>query len=169
MKSDSKIITLSLKVRLTAIVFLATTISTIGTATYLLTNLNKPANTLIISVAAAYLITLIVCCGLTLVISQFAIINPLKKSSVLAQKIADGDLTVNMNFFKLAEVKEMIDSIDKARESLRKLVTEIKQSSTEVDVSSKTLTNIIDEENSQVKRITEGLQNLSDGFKTKDE
>ncbi|WP_411681139.1 methyl-accepting chemotaxis protein [Clostridium thailandense] len=164
MDSNSKIVTLSLRIRLVIMVFAAITVSVISTAWYLLRNLDKPVGTLIINLIPVYLIIALIGCTLISFMSKMIIVNPLKKSSLLTQKIAEGDLTVDMNLFTFAEVKEMVDSVDKARENLRQLVTEIKKSSLEVDGSSNELANALENANSNVERITNGLENLSNDF-----
>lgn len=164
MDRNNKLITLSLRIRLTIMVFMAVTIAVISTAYYILNNIDKPVNALIVNLIPVYLIIVLIACTLISFMSDIAIVKPLKKSSLLTQKIAEGDLTTSLDLFTFAEVKEMVDSVDKARENLRILVTEIKQSSLEVDLSSKTLADTLEEANSDVERITDGLENLSNDF-----
>lgn len=164
MDRNNKLITLSLRIRLTIMVFMAVTIAVISTAYYILNNIDKPVNALIVNLIPVYLIIVLIACTLISFMSDIAIVKPLKKSSLLTQKIAEGDLTTSLNLFTFAEVKEMVDSVDKARKNLRILVTEIKQSSLEVDLSSKTLADTLEEANSDVERITDGLEDLSNDF-----
>lgn len=164
MDRNKKFITVSLIVRLTMLVFMAVTIAVISTASYLLHNMDKPVHTLIINLIPVYVVITAVSCIFISLMSYALIVKPLKKGSLLAQKIAEGDLTANINLFTLAEVREMVDSLEKARENLRYLVTEIKQSSLEVDVSSKGLTKTLESANSDVEKITDGLENLSNDF-----
>jgi methyl-accepting chemotaxis protein len=164
MGRKEKFLKISFRTRLTLMTFFAVALSIFAVAFYVLKNVDKPVNTLMINVSIIGVIAVAISSVITSLMSNFSIVKPLRLSSEMAQAIAEGDLTAEMNMFALAEVKLMVDSIDKAKENLRVLVTQIQKSSLEIDVLSKTLTDISDAANVDMREITSGVETLSNDF-----
>ena len=164
MNNTSKIMALSLRIRLTFLVFLSVTISVLSTAVYILSNLDKSLYALVVSLIAIYLVVAAISCTLIRFMSDAIIIKPLKKISMLAEKLAEGDLTENVNICTFAEVKMMADSVNKARENLRMLISGIKQLAQDTDMSSKSLSDTLEAADYETKNITNALNDLANDF-----
>lgn len=94
------------------------------------------------------------------IVSEFFIIRPVKKGIMLADSIADNDLSVHVEAKHSGEAGQLIHSLQQAQDNLRNLITQIQDSSGKINVSSEDLDKIIDKANSQVKDINAGIGHL---------
>lgn len=91
-------------------------------------------------------------------LSEGLLIKPLKKGIILADSIANNDLSVNIQTTQHGETGKMIQSLLKAKDNLRDLIASMQNSSGKVTLSSEELNSIIEQAASQVNEINEGIK-----------
>lgn len=95
-------------------------------------------------------------------------LNPLDEVQSLLQKVADGDLTVNIEVKSQDEVGQMLTSVDAMVEKLRYMITEVMNSSTTMADSSSNLLSItevtsqgVSQQQSQVEQVATAMNEMT--------
>ena len=161
----NKIKDLSIRIRIMLLVFFAMFVSNISIAVTLSYNIYNDFFQIItgqiIWKAIIFFIIFEVLAGS---LSEFIIVKPLKKGIILADSIADNNLSVNIETIQHGEAGQMIHSLLKAKNNLKNLISEIQKSSRKVTLSSEDLNNIIVQASTQINEITAEIKELISDF-----
>lgn len=162
----NKVKNVSIRTRIMFLVFFAMLISNLSILFNLSYDIHHNLFQLITSrVIIRALIYLIIFEVLAALLSELLLIKPLKKGIILADSIANNDLSVNIETIQHGEAGQLIQSLLKAKDNLKNLISTIQESSGKVTISSEDLNNIIIQANTQVNEITEGVKKLiSDSY-----
>ncbi|BAH07708.1 hypothetical protein CKR_2657 [Clostridium kluyveri NBRC 12016] len=161
----NKIKNLSIRVRIMLLVFFAMLVSNISIAVTLSYNIYNDffqivTGGIILKAILFFIIFEVIAASL----SEFVIVKPLKKGIILADSIADNDLSVDIETIQHGEAGQMIESLLKAKNNLKNLISEIQKSSKKVTFSSENLNNVIVQASTQVNEINEGIKELISDF-----
>lgn len=162
----NKIKNISIRTRIMILVFLAMFISNVSIVFSISYNLYHNFFQIVTGqVLMKAIIFFIVFELLAATLSEFVLIKPLKKGIMLADSIANNDLSVNIETLQQGEAGQMINSLLKAKDNLKNLISTIQKSSGKVTLSSEDLNDIIVQANTQVNEINEGVKRLiSDSY-----
>lgn len=161
----NKIKNLSIRVRIMLLVFFAMFVSNISIAVTLSYNIYNDffqivTGGIILKAILFFIIFEVIAASL----SEFVIVKPLKKGIILADSIADNDLSVDIETIQHGEAGQMIESLLKAKNNLKNLISEIQKSSKKVTFSSENLNNVIVQASTQINEINEGIKELISDF-----
>jgi methyl-accepting chemotaxis protein len=157
----NKIKNISIRTRIMTLTFLAMFISNLSIVMTLSYNLYGNFFQIItLQVIIKAVIIFIIFEVFAALLSEFLLIKPLKKGILLADSIANNDLTVTIEALQQGEAGQLITSLLKAKDNLKNLISTIQNSSEKVTLSTEDLNNIIVQANSQVHEINEGVQRL---------
>ncbi|KZL88953.1 methyl-accepting chemotaxis protein [Clostridium magnum] len=157
----NRIKNISIRTRIMLLVFFAMFISNVSIILTVSYNLyHNPFHIITGQVVTKAIVFFIVFEALAASFSEFLLVKPLKKGILLADSIANNDLSVNIETLQQGEAGQMIESLLKAKENLKNLISTIQKSSGKVTLSSEDLNNIIIEANTQVNEINEGIKRL---------
>ncbi|APM40221.1 methyl-accepting chemotaxis protein [Clostridium kluyveri] len=161
----NKIKNLSIRVRIMLLVFFAMLVSNISIAVTLSYNIYNDffqiiTGGIILKAILFFIIFEVIAASL----SEFVIVKPLKKGIILADSIADNDLSVDIETIQYGEAGQMIESLLKAKNNLKNLISEIQKSSKKVTFSSENLNNVIVQASTQINQINEGIKELISDF-----
>jgi methyl-accepting chemotaxis protein len=151
----------SIRIRIMVLVFLAMFISNISLVMTLSYNLYHNFFQIItVQALVKAIIFFIIFEVIAALFSEFLLIRPLKKGILLADSIANNDLTVNIETLQQGEAGQLINALLKAKDNLKNLISTIQISSQKVTLSSEDLNTIIIQANTQVHEINEGVKSL---------
>ncbi|MFD1175460.1 methyl-accepting chemotaxis protein [Paenibacillus puldeungensis] len=155
----------SLRTRIMMLVFLAMLASNLAVVSTISYSQNHDLLKLIsVPLAVKAFVIFIIFECLAALISEGLLIKPLKKGIKLANSIAENDLSLEINAIQQGEAGQMISSLMKARDNLKHLISTLQASSHNVTVSSEDLNEIIEQANSHVHEINEGIKRLLTNF-----
>lgn len=162
----NKIKNISIRTRIMFLVFLAMLFSNLAVVFTLSYNMYHNIFQLITGQAVTKAIIFIIVFQLiAALLSETLLIKPLKKGIILADSIANNDLSVNIETLQQGETGQLIQALLKAKDNLKNLISTIQKSSGQVTLSSENLNVIINQANSQVNGINEGVKKLiSDSY-----
>jgi methyl-accepting chemotaxis protein len=162
----NKIKNISIRTRIMVLVFFAMLFSNLSVVFTLSYNMYNNIFKLITGQAIAKaLFFFIVFEVLAAFLSEKLLIKPLKKGILLADSIANNDLSVNIETIQQGETGQLIQSLLKAKDNLKNLISTIQESSGKVTLSSEDLNTIIYQANAQINEINEGVKRLiSDSY-----
>ncbi|MFL0195378.1 methyl-accepting chemotaxis protein [Clostridium sp. WILCCON 0269] len=161
----NKVKNVSIRIRIMLLVFFAMFISNISITLNLSYNLyHNPFHIISGQVIIKAIIFFIIFEVLAALLSEFLLIRPLKKGILLADSIANNDLSINVEAIQYGEAGQMIQSLLKAKNNLKNLISSIQESSKKVTLSSEDLNNVIVQASTQVSEINEGAKNLISDF-----
>ena len=161
----NKIKDLSIRIRIMLLVFFAMFVSNISIAVTLSYNIyNNFFQIITGEIIFKAIIFLIIFETIASLLSEFIVVKPLKKGIMLADSIADNNLSVNIETIQHGEAGQMIQSLLKAKNNLKNLISEIQKSSKKVTLSSEDLNNIIVQASTQINEITAGIKELISDF-----
>lgn len=156
----------SLKTKIIAMVNAASAVSiaTVSAISYASTNNSSDTN------AMHYVITGVVMQGVVGISAYFmarSIAKPIVAMSTIAQKISQGDLTLDLSESKSTdEIGKLTNSFRDMLTSIRKLVNQVRDSSTMVAANSEQVASSTDQMNSSVQQISSTIQQISKGSQT---
>jgi methyl-accepting chemotaxis protein len=162
----NKVKNISIRTRIMFLVFFAMFISNVSIVFTLSYNLYHNFFQIITGqVIMKAIIFFIVFEVLAALLSELLLVKPLKKGILLADSIANNDLSVNIETLQQGEAGQLIRSLLKAKDNLKNLISTIQKSSKKVTLSSEDLNNIIVQVSTQVSEINEGVKRLiSDSY-----
>ncbi len=161
----NKIKDVSVRIRIMLLVFFAMFVSNISIAVTLSYNLyNNFFQILTGQIIFKAILFFIIFEAIAGSLSEFVIIRPLKKGIILADSIANNDLSVNIETIHHGEAGQMIESLLKAKNNLKNLISEIQKSSKKVAFSSEDLNNIIGQASAHINEINTGIKKLISDF-----
>ncbi|MFE8698465.1 methyl-accepting chemotaxis protein [Cytobacillus sp. FJAT-53684] len=157
----NKVKNISIRTRIMVLVFLAMFISNVSLIMTLSHSLYGNLFQIItVGVLIKAIIIFVIFEFLAAFFSEFLLVRPLKKGIVLADSIANNDLTATIETQQQGEAGQMIRSLLRAKDNLKKLIANIQSSSNQVSYSSEELNHIIVQANAQVLEINEGVKSL---------
>lgn len=159
----NKIKNVSIRNRIMALVFVAMLFSNLGILGSLSYSMHGNIFKIItLETVGKSIVFIIIFQIIAALLSEVLLIKPLKKGILLADSIANNDLTVTIDALQQGETGQLIRSLLQAKDNLKNLISTIQQSSGKVTISSEDLNKIIDQANNQVNEINDGVKKLID-------
>lgn len=121
---------------------------------------NKSFNQIKIFTIASILLSFIIAITIGTILST-TIKNQIQKALSIAEKIGDGDLTVELNFHSNDEIGMLIQALNKAIHNLRTLISKILDSTNELSSNSEELSATTQEINSKMEIVNESTKQIS--------
>ena len=116
--------------------------------------------------SSAFMLTLLLICIavsiiVTLLVSR-SIKKPIVKSLMLANSMADGDLTSRIDYNSSDEIGDLINSLNKTAGSLQNILKEVLSSSDAVTSASQQLSATMEETTASMQEITDGIGHIAE-------
>jgi len=112
----------------------------------------------------AIVVSVVIALLLLFVIVRSVIVKPIKRGVNLADRVAEGDLTVDIEYKQNDEIGQLLHSMADMQSSLRSLVQNIKQSAEESLNTGKNVGEKSNEVNKSSEKIAEGITDVRNSF-----
>lgn len=122
---------------------------------------HKSFNQIKIFMITSILLAFIIAIAIGLIIST-TIKKQIQKALNIAEKIGDGDLTIELNFHSNDEIGMLIQALNKAIHNLRILISKILDSTSELSSNSEELSATTEEINSKMEIVNESTKQISE-------